>query len=798
MSRARSILILLFAVCLAAAMVIGVTRVVIPPPAPTALPIPPPLTRGLTKHVVFVVVDGLRYDVATDPERMPIFSKRMQELASGEMWAGTVSMTSSAVLTYATGQRGGVDQIINNETGKQVAYNNILDNVRAAGMKTAGTGDHAWFNMFRDSWSKKHPDPAGVAIDVDYNAEIFAVAYEYIRDVERAHLIVTHFVTPDHQAHAYGVLSERYRKHIRDFDQKLDAFLREIPSDTTVFITSDHGATDTGTHGSDTPVQRRSPFVAYGPGVVGARSEHAPLDQIDVPGTLAALLGVPSPAHGRGHVLVELLDLPDEQRADIACRDLERLATYVRSIESVDAPSPCAGSPRDKMTYARATARSLDASLGSASLGGKAFAWLVPLLAFLATFALAVLTLSLFPDGLALGAGAVMVAVAVALTLYVERLAGYGPTIGRVLLYVAGNALVLFAVLRTRVVADWFEQNPSLGALILPGLLIVTPTRTTQIESFVLVAVVSLMAMFGRLPVARPLVERRPRLFAVLALLVFLAPVAFRENNMALKTVLAYPVPVAIASIVLFGATRSSRDVLTVVGVAIASASLLLRRSAPPAVCLAAWITLPIAGVLVLVTGRRRPLGELLLFAGYLWVSRDLDVPVLVAIVLLTEIFGRSLGEQLGEGAPRLMLLALACYLFSISFLGRVGLENGIDFMQLDWGAGAFRDPDASVARIGVALVWKHAFARAAVIHALFSALAPVLRVEIARALVVMEGARACLLVIVLYVCGDSFWTSLRVIGDLPHPMIGLCVAAATLAACTPSASGAAPAQVVV
>ena len=43
------------------------------------------------------------------------------------------------------------------------------------------------------------------------------------------------------------------------------------------------------------------------------------------------------------------------------------------------------------------------------------------------------------------------------------------------------------------------------------------------------------------------------------------------------------------------------------------------------------------------------------------------------------------------------------------------GLENGIDFMQLDWGAGAFRDPDASVARIGLALVWKHASARGSV-----------------------------------------------------------------------------------
>ncbi len=802
MTRARSILLFLFAVVIAAATTIGVVRVVIPPPAPKALPIPPPASSGLTKHVVFVVVDGLRYDVATDPDRMPIFARRMQEHASGEMWAGTVSMTSSAVLTYATGQRGGADQIINNETGKQVAYNNILDNVRAAGMKTAGTGDHAWFHMFRESWSQKHPDPEGVAIDVDYNAEIFGAAYSFIRDDEhRANLIVTHFVTPDHQAHAYGVLSERYRKHIREFDQKLDAFLRAIPNDTAVIITSDHGATDTGTHGSDTPVQRRSPFVAYGPGIVAARATHEPLDQVDVPSTIAALLGVPAPAHGRGHVIVDLLDAPDEQRAQIACADLERLSTYVSSIESGSPASTCSGATaREKITSAREAARSLDAALGDASLGGRAFAWLVPVLAFVATFALVVLTLSLFPTGVALGGAALMTAIAVALTLYVERLGGYGPTIGRVLLYVAGNALVLYAVLRTKAVADWFDRNPALGAVIFPGLLLVTPTRTTQIESFVLVAVIALMAIFGRLPLARASAERRWTIAGTMLLLLLLAPIAFRENGGILPIVIKYPVPSALLALVMLGAVRSRGEApaLTVVGIAIAAASLWFRRSAPPALCLAAWITLPIAGVLLL-RGRTRILGELLLVSGYMWVSRDIDVPVLVAIIVLSDIVARSIGRQLGDDSPRaLPLLAIVTYLFAITFLGRIGVENGIDFTQLDWGAGAFRDPTASVARIGVALVFKHVLARAAVIYVVFSAIAPSLRFTVARALVVSEGARACLLVIVLYVCGGSFWTALRVIGDLPHPLVALCVAAAALVAYAPRGLRAAAPQLVV
>jgi hypothetical protein len=264
--------------------------------------------------------------------------------------------------------------------------------------------------------------------------------------------------------------------------------------------------------------------------------------------------------------------------------------------------------------------------------------------------------------------------------------------------------------------------------------------------------------------------------------------------------VVMHAAPSAIVAIVILALSRAGRDArgLAALGALIAIGSLVLRRSAPPALCLAAWLTLPIAG-LVFLRGRTRPLGELLLVSGYMWVSRDFDVPVLVAVVLLSDIVGRSLGRELGDGAPpRLVFLAIVTFLFSIGFVGRVGLENGIDFTHLDWGAGAFRDPNASMARIGFALVWKHAFARAAAIYVVFIALGGELRHAIAKALVVTEAARACLLIIVLYVCGGSFWTSLRVIGDLPHPLIALCVAAVTLVVCTPRGLRAAAPQVVV
>lgn len=797
----RPLLVLLAALAVALGMVVGVVRFVVPQAAPRVLQKPRPATTALTEQLIFVVVDGLRYDTATNQALMPLFASRMKTHASGEIWAGTVSMTSSAVLTYATGQRGGLDQIINNETGGKVKYNSLIENARDEGLITVGIGDHAWFFMFRDSWSRQRPDPDGVAITVDYNHETFDAAFSAMRDARKPNLMVAHFVTPDHQAHAYGSLSEKYRAHIHDFDEKLDWFLLNLPETATVFVTSDHGATDTGTHGSDTPVQRRSPFFAYGPGIVKKAPTDKPLEQIDLASTFAALLGVPAPAHGRGHVLVDWLDLPDEARATVACADLDRIAVYARTslpAEQVTAimGDACKGSPREKISRALAASRALDDAMGTSHLGGRGSAWLVPLLSFLGTLGLSILAVgarSLRGDDTkkALGVALVLSIVALVLTSIVERLPWHFPTIARVILYVLGNAVVLYGVIRHVRVAEWFDRNARLGALILPGLLLLTPSRTTQIESMVLIGVLGLFAASGFLPAARPgAFGGKARVVAMVALIAAIVPIGLKENFGIPRFIVDAPFGGAIVATVLLAIERATRDpdenrvrarALAFVGVLVVAGSLWLRRWAPPSVCLAGWFGLPVLALFAW-SFRHRTLAELLMLAGYAFISRDFDITVLVTGVLLASAFGHTLAERLDDEEPRpFVVFAASAFVFSIVYLDRIGLENGIDFMQLDWGAGAFRDRNASVARIGLALIWKHALAVAAVTYAALQPLPTRSRTAIAQGLVATQAMRAGFLAVVLSTCGESFWTALRVIGDLPYPLVAMVVSAAAL-----------------
>lgn len=830
-SRRRSITIVILSIVFVVVLSLGLVRLIVPRQPPASVSAPPPLGPPLTAHLAFIIIDGLRYDVGTDPVLMPNLARRMATYASAESWANPISMTSSAILTYATGQRATVEQIITNESGSKVGYNSFMQNALAAGLTTACTGDKAWFRGFPDAWTLRHPDPYGVAIDVDYNAEIFAAADEFI--AKRPGFLLAHFVTPDHQGHAYGVLSERYRAHIHAFDQRLEVMLAGLPDDTTVIITSDHGMTDTGTHGSDTPLQRRSPFVAYGPGIAprsGSKGGPRPassMDQIDIAGTIAALLGVPSPAHGRGHLLVDWLDIPEEERARIACADLTRLRAYASASlnqggslafgHSKECEPASGAPPRERVISAARAAADIDRSLDNAAVAGLPFGWLVPLIALVGALALSFFALRsrFFTRPLVVSAALLASAAVVIsgiLTYSVELLPGQWPNGTRVVLYALAHLVVLAAIFRPRAAADLLDRRAVLGAALFPGALVITPTRITQVEAFVAAVLIAGFVLIVGLPRADPAgasslrdviaarareltpslrARRWIRAGAVIALLALVHPIGIREGDFFPRTLLQSPpalLTIAIASTLIIAVERGLRARQSgerraysdaALGVAVVIVSLFLRRAAPPLVCLAGWLSLPLVALVAYTSYRRRVLAELLLLASYAWVSRDVELPIFAATLLIAGLVGDAFGEELKSRPTRpSAVFFIVTFLFAWTFVQRVGIETGLDFIHFDWGAGAFREPGVSMARIGAALVFKHGLARGAVIYAVLSPLPRAHRAWAALGLLVVDLMRAAALFVTLYLCRESFWTSLRVIGDMPHALTAILVAA--------------------
>lgn len=802
MKRLLSPLVFGLVVVLCVACVMAVLRIAGPADAPAGIEARPPLHARLSEHVLLVIVDGLRYDVATDPARMPHFARAMRERRSAEIWAGPVSMTTSAVLAYGTGKPGGLEQIVFNVAPKRTTLNSWLENAHVRGIGIALAGDPAWVGMYGKYIGAQRLDPKGVAIHVNYDAETFAG----VRDLRAGapHVLIAHFVTPDHQGHAYGIRSRRYVEYIRSYDRQLAELLAEFGPEWTVIVTSDHGAADSGTHGADVAVQRRSPIFAYGPGIAPKTKAHEKLDQLDLAGTFAALLGVSAPAHGHGHLLLDWLALSPAARAQLACEDALRLTRLREAVapsaewksQEIASCDP-ARDPRLIEADAQATARTAQAAL--AQLGDRvSSAWPLTLCSVL--IALAILAL-LRPRSVLRAAPLASVLLAATLfgLYYNEGLDGEWPNVVRFTFFVLCNLVGLLVLFKPARLVALVEAHPVLATLMGPGLLAITYTAHVQPESYANIWAWALVFVLGgsldsrsvTLLKGRLRVSRSDAAWLVLALIVLFPP-GTKGSKFFPAAIANDPVwMLAFALLAIFawlaGNWKQMRDLPwgSLLVTAAIVCSLLLRRSCPPLLGRASVVLFAVLATVALWRGRRQ-LAVGLGLASYAWVSRDFELVFVVASLLVAAKVGAALETEarLEPSTPSLAhVLLLSIFTFALLYVQRIGIQGDLDLGGMDWGAGAFRDKDVSSVTIGIALTYKYVLGCVLVLGTLLPCLPGRVAEPLVMTLIGMYVARAMSLLLMLFFCGGSYWTALRVLGDLPFALIGaVCVCLAWLA----------------
>jgi hypothetical protein len=107
---------------------------------------------------------------------------------------------------------------------------------------------------------------------------------------------------PDEISHNIGGIGEEYRSAIATADRHLGRLVQAVKArldfrneDWLILVSTDHGRTDAGDHGGDSPEETTIFFLASGPSVqVGAPS--TPPSIMDVSVTALAHLGIPSDA----------------------------------------------------------------------------------------------------------------------------------------------------------------------------------------------------------------------------------------------------------------------------------------------------------------------------------------------------------------------------------------------------------------------------------------------------------------------------------------------------------------------
>ncbi|GAB4504292.1 MAG: hypothetical protein Fur0043_12860 [Anaerolineales bacterium] len=282
-------------------------------------PVPGQLAgQALTRRVVFVLIDALRYDTSLKPEVMPF----LNELRGQGAWATMHSRPPSysapgySVLMIGAWPDLSDGPAMNPENGlpRTWTQDNVFSVAHRAGLKTAVSG-YFWFE--------------GLIPQADVDASFYTSGEDAAADRQVVDAALPWLQSGEHQFILIHIDQVDYAGHHEggprspNWDaaaSRADDLLREIVSSLdlgldTVIVVSDHGQIDAGGHGGQDPIVLLEPLVMAGAGITPG--QYGEVDMVDVAPTLAALLGTNIPAAAQGQVLTGMLTLSDTKRANI-------------------------------------------------------------------------------------------------------------------------------------------------------------------------------------------------------------------------------------------------------------------------------------------------------------------------------------------------------------------------------------------------------------------------------------------------------------------------------------------------
>ena len=280
-------------------------------------------TTPISQRVVVIVVDGLREDTS---RQMPNFQRLRERGADLPSLTQVPSLSLPGYTVLGTGAYPDFSGVTTNWYKGTVRVDSLFAQAREAGLSTALSTMGGWDELYGPwvtqvytvTWSGEDHDPAAMAWTTP------AIGKEAIRLLEETDvaLLYVHFGETDEAGHAYGGTSPEYLQAALHVDEQIAAIAQTLVwSRDTLILTADHGMSAAwgsagGGHGGGEMEVRRIPLVMVGRGI--APGVYPQGGQADLVPTIAALLGLPIPAHSQGRTRLDALALTPQMRAEKA------------------------------------------------------------------------------------------------------------------------------------------------------------------------------------------------------------------------------------------------------------------------------------------------------------------------------------------------------------------------------------------------------------------------------------------------------------------------------------------------
>lgn len=302
-------------------------------PLQNSAPVPgPSVGDPLSRRVVFVLIDALRYDTSIQASMMPFLNELRSQGASATMHSRPPSFSEPGYTVLLTGAwpelSDGPAINLDYEQIPTFTQDNLFSAAQRAGLRTAVSG-YYWFEKLipQQAVSDSFYTPGE---DRQADQQVIEAALPWLANPADA-LVLIHIDQVDYAGHHEGgpagpnwaAAATRADDLLRQVAAQLD-FEKD-----TLLIASDHGQIDRGGHGGPEPITLVEPFVLVGAGV--RPGDYGDIQMVDLAPTVAALLGLNIPAAAQGSVQTEMLNMPPAQLERITALTAQQQAGLLKA-----------------------------------------------------------------------------------------------------------------------------------------------------------------------------------------------------------------------------------------------------------------------------------------------------------------------------------------------------------------------------------------------------------------------------------------------------------------------------------
>lgn len=175
-------------------------------------------------------------------------------------------------------------------------------------MSTVFMGDSTWSDLYPKRFNREYSYPSFDIFDLD--TVDTAINRHLPNEMARNDwsLLVAHYLGVDHCGHRYGPMHAEMTRKLKEMNEAIEKVISQMDNETTLLVIGDHGMTSTGDHGGDSQDEVNSLLFAYTKKYTFmTNSGNETMDQIDIPPTLAAILGTPMPYSNLGVINFDIV-----------------------------------------------------------------------------------------------------------------------------------------------------------------------------------------------------------------------------------------------------------------------------------------------------------------------------------------------------------------------------------------------------------------------------------------------------------------------------------------------------------